>query len=113
MAYLRGKSSVPATGKHAILVDDGIATGLTMRAAIASVRHENPMEIIVAVPICPKKTIDALRQEADHVRVVTLDAPENAFGSVGSYYASFPQVTDEEVIAIMDIAGRDAQTDRH
>ena len=90
---------ISASGKLAIIIDDGIATGLTMRAAIRSLRHELPSEIIVAAPIAPHEVVEYLRGEADDV--VVLDDSEPFLGAIGAYYRSFPQVTDEEVIRIM------------
>lgn len=90
---------IPATGKVAIIVDDGIATGLTMRAAIRSLRRELPSEIIAAAPIAPHDVVEYLRGEADDV--IVLDDSEPFQGAIGAYYRSFPQVTDDEVIHIM------------
>lgn len=94
-----GGARLPATGKIAIIVDDGIATGLTMRAAIRSLRKELPSEVIVAAPIAPHDVVEYLRGEADDV--VVLDDSEPFLGAIGAYYDSFPQVSDEEVIEIM------------
>lgn len=88
-----------ATGMIAIIVDDGIATGLSMRAAIRSLRRELPSEVIVASPVAPREVVEYLRKEADDV--VVLNDNEPFLGAIGAYYAKFPQVTDEEVIHIM------------
>lgn len=88
-----------ATGKIAIIVDDGIATGLTMRAAIRALRHELPSEVIAAAPVAPHEVAEYLRKEADDV--VVLDETEPFRGAIGSYYERFPQVTDEDIIAVM------------
>ncbi len=85
-------------GKRVILVDDGIATGATMRAAIRAVRAEAPAEVIVAVPVAAPDTLDEMRRLAD--RVVCLAAPEG-FTAVGLHYASFPQLEDADVQAIL------------
>ena len=85
-------------GKRVILVDDGIATGATMRAAIGAVRAEAPAEVIVAVPVAAPDTLDEMRRLAD--RVVCLAAPEG-FTAVGLHYASFPQLEDADVQAIL------------
>lgn len=90
---------LPASGKIAIIVDDGIATGLTMRAAIRSLRKELPSEIVVAAPIAPHEVVEYLRGEADDV--VVLDDSEPFLGAIGAYYESFPQVTDEDVVYVM------------
>ncbi|KKW43309.1 MAG: hypothetical protein UY97_C0002G0020 [Parcubacteria group bacterium GW2011_GWB1_57_6] len=97
-----GGARLSATGKLAIIVDDGIATGLTMRAAIRSLRRELPSEVVAAAPIAPREVAEYLRGEADDV--VVLDDTEPFLGAIGAYYKSFPQVTDEEVIRIMKAA---------
>lgn len=83
-------------GKTAILVDDGIATGFTMKAAIASVRTKGVKEIVVAVPVGARDSIDEIKRIAD--TVLCLDAP-SFFGAVGQCYEEFGQTTDEEVIS--------------
>ncbi|MBU6323290.1 phosphoribosyl transferase [Patescibacteria group bacterium] len=94
-----GGARIPATGKIAILVDDGVATGLTMRAAIRALRRELPNEVIVAAPVAPHEVVEYLKAEADDV--VVLDDSEPFLGAVGAYYDSFPQVSDGEVVEIM------------
>lgn len=85
-------------GKRVILVDDGIATGATMRAAIGAVRAEAPAEVIVAVPVAAPDTLEAIGRLAD--RVICLRAPK-PFTAVGLHYASFPQLEDADVQAIL------------
>lgn len=97
--YLDNKKSLSAKGKIAIIVDDGIATGLTMRSSISELRAQNPREIVVAVPVIPKDTFRVLSQEVD--KVIALDVPAHFRGAVGAYYSSFPQIHDEEVVAIL------------
>jgi putative phosphoribosyl transferase len=97
-AYRGERPSLPIEGRRLILVDDGIATGATMRAAIAAVRTQNPGKVIVAVPVASCETIIQLRRQADEV--VCLATPE-PFGAVGIWYASFPQVSDEEVRRVL------------
>ena len=94
--YRRHKHAEPLDGKRVILVDDGAATGTTMRAAIASAKRKGAREIIVALPVAPEEVCAELRAEAD--AVICPWTPE-FFVSVGSYYAHFPQVSDEEVCA--------------
>lgn len=94
-----GGARLSASGKVAIIVDDGIATGLTIRAAIRTLRHELPSEVVVAAPIAPREVVEYLRKEADDV--VVLDDTEPFLGAIGAYYESFPQVTDEEVVRIL------------
>jgi putative phosphoribosyl transferase len=85
-------------GKQAILVDDGLATGATMRAAIASVRSDQPARVIVAIPVAPPDTLHEMSALADEV--VCLLAPA-AFRAVGVYYEGFPQLEDDEVRSIL------------
>ncbi|WP_026280869.1 MULTISPECIES: phosphoribosyltransferase [unclassified Thioalkalivibrio] len=87
------------TGKLAIIVDDGIATGLTMRAAIRDARQRRPRHLVVAIPVAPAETAALLETEADEL--VTLDIPEYFRGSVGAYYEDFEQTSDDEVIALL------------
>lgn len=77
-----------------ILVDDGLATGATMRAAVGAVRAQQPARIVIAVPVAPPDTVAMLRQQADEV--VCLAEPE-PFRAIGQWYADFSQVSDEEV----------------
>jgi len=97
--YLGGKSRINLEGKDVILVDDGIATGLTVKAAIMSLRKENPRRIILAVPVMPADKVSEFQQLVDDL--IVLYAPE-FFNAVGQFYQSFPQATDEEVIEIME-----------
>jgi putative phosphoribosyl transferase len=85
-------------GQVVILVDDGLATGATMRAAIAAVRAENPLRVVVAVPVAPKDSLEQISPLADEL--VCLSAPA-LFIAVGQHYASFPQLDDEDVRAIL------------
>jgi predicted phosphoribosyltransferase len=97
--YLGGKKPIAVAGKLAILVDDGIATGLTMRAAIGEVKRRHPAGVVVAIPVAPKDTAESLGREVD--AVVGLEITNSYLGAVGAYYEQFPQVTDEEVIALL------------
>jgi predicted phosphoribosyltransferase len=97
--YLAGRRPLPAAGKIAIVVDDGIATGLTMRAALQDVRSRQPARLIVAIPVAPKDTAERLAREVDEV--VALDVSEFYLGAVGAYYDDFPQLTDDEVILLL------------
>ncbi len=83
-------------------MDDGIATGLTMEAAIRDVRRQQPGWLVVAVPVAPPDTAERLRAEVDEF--VALHIPEHYLGAVGAYYDHFPQVSDEEVIALLEAA---------
>ena len=82
-----------------IIVDDGLATGLTMQAAIYQIRQRHPREVVVAVPVAAAETVNRLRAEVD--RLVVLYIPSGYFGAVGAFYRRFDQVSDEEVVAVM------------
>lgn len=86
-------------GKTVILVDDGIATGYTIKAAIAAIKEQNPARIVVAVPVAPADVIPELRRIADDV--VVLEVPE-PFWAVGAHYERFDQTSDEEVIELLN-----------
>jgi len=86
-------------GKTVILVDDGIATGATMKVAIRAARAAGAAQVVVAIPVAAPSSVRELEAEAD--QVVCLDTPEY-FYAVGQAYQSFDQVTDEEVISILD-----------
>jgi putative phosphoribosyl transferase len=97
--FMRGRSPVAVKDKIAIIVDDGLATGLTMQAAIHEIRNRGPREVVVAVPVGAAETVDRLRQEVD--RLVVLYVPSGLFGAVGAFYSRFDQVSDEEVVMLM------------
>ncbi|MBI3495457.1 phosphoribosyl transferase [Candidatus Berkelbacteria bacterium] len=97
--YLGGKPHISAKNRRAILVDDGVATGLTMRSAVQSLRNEQPRELIVACPVAPHEVLETLRQEAD--AVIALEDARDYLGAVGAYYDDFPQVADDEVIHLL------------
>jgi predicted phosphoribosyltransferase len=105
LAY-RGERPPPAIAGHCvILVDDGLATGATMRAAVAALRQQQPGRILVAVPVAPPDTVARLRAEADEV--ICLHTPA-AFFAIGPWYREFPQLTDDEVRELLAEAWRDA-----
>ena len=93
-AYRDGRREISPTGKIVILVDDGLATGSTMRAAVAAIRRRSPAQIVVAVPTAARRTCEELQSAAD--RVVCVQTPE-PFYAVGLYYEDFSQTSDEEV----------------
>jgi predicted phosphoribosyltransferase len=99
----RGDRPPPAVqGRTVILIDDGLATGSTMRAAAAALRQMRPNKIIVAVPVAAAETCEALRGEVDEV--VCVDTPE-PFLAVGAWYADFSQTSDDEVRELLEKAG--------
>jgi putative phosphoribosyl transferase len=104
--YLGTRERVDVTGRTAIVVDDGIATGATMRAALQATRMRKPKKLVLAVPVAPTETVAALRWDADDV--ICLEENE-FFGAIGFYYRDFSQVSDEEVIKLL---GESAARDR-
>lgn len=96
--YLPGRAPVSAAGRTAILVDDGIATGASMRAAIAAVRRREPLGVIVAVPVAAAETVAELKPAVD--QIVCLRAPVY-FGAVGAFYDDFRQLSDEDVVGLL------------
>lgn len=101
--YRGERKAVEAGGKTAILIDDGLATGSTMRAAVAALRQEGPSGLVVAVPVAPSNTCQDLASEVDEV--VCLMKP-SFFQSVGQWYEDFFQTTDEQVCALLEEASR-------
>lgn len=101
--YRGVRAPVDLRGRTAILVDDGIATGMTMRAAIADVRAQRPDQVVVAAPVMPPDTFDDMQRLADHV--VALMVPPD-FYAVGQFYSDFTQVTDEEAEACLAAGAR-------
>lgn len=92
---------VPLTGRTALIVDDGIATGSTVRAACHVARAHGAARVVVATPVAPPETVTALRRDADEV--VALTTPER-FGAIGQFYADFTQTTDAEVVRLLELA---------
>ncbi len=101
LAYRRGEPAVNMKNRIVILVDDGIATGSSMRAAIEALRGLGPARIVVAVPVASPHAIRQLAKLADEV--VCLSAPED-FSAVGEWYTDFQSTTDQEVTAALDSA---------
>ena len=97
--YLGKKPKIDVADKIAIIVDDGVATGLSIELAVKEIKHKKPKEIIVAVPVIPKDTAIKLEKEVN--KLIALSFEENYVGAVGAYYEYFPQVTDEEVIKLL------------
>ena len=97
-AYLSDRAALPVEGRAAVLVDDGIATGTTVRAALQALRRRRPARLVLAVPVAPPDVVAALRAEVDDL--VCLSQPP-FFHAVGVHYDDFHQVGDEEVIRIL------------
>ena len=100
LAYRGERPPVDVRGRVVILVDDGIATGSTMRVAIAALRKLGPARVIVATGVAPASTAKMLAAEADEF--IALMTPAD-FRAVGQFYESFPQLTDEDVRALMEL----------
>ncbi|MDA8230249.1 MAG: phosphoribosyltransferase [Magnetospirillum sp.] len=96
--WLGGREPIALAGRTAIVVDDGIATGGTMRAALGAVRKRQPRRLVMAVPVAAADSLESLRSEADEV--VCLAAP-SWFQAVGAFYDEFHQLADEEVADIL------------
>lgn len=99
--YRNGKSALQFFEKTIILVDDGLATGASMRAAITAIRPQKPNQIIVAVPVADQQTYDDFRQMVDQIVCVSIPSP---FYGVGMWYDEFSQTTDEEVKQLLNKA---------
>lgn len=93
--YLGRREPIDVQGRVAIVIDDGIATGATTRAALRATRMRHPKKLVLAVPVAPTDTLAALREEADDVVCVE---DHEFFGAIGFYYVDFRQIADEEVI---------------
>jgi putative phosphoribosyl transferase len=100
-SYRGARPPLELAGRTAIIVDDGLATGSTMRAAVRAVRRMNPRAIVVAVPVAASSTCAELRAEVDDI--ICMRTPE-PFSAVGLWYEDFTQTTDEEVHALLDAA---------
>lgn len=101
--YRAGRAALEIQGRTVILVDDGIATGSTMRAAIQAIRAQNPARLVVAVPTAAGSTAARIRAEVDEL--VCLTTPEPFF-AIGYFYREFPQLTDEDVREVLARADR-------
>lgn len=101
-AYLGDRPRVAVAGRVAIVIDDGIATGATTRAALRATRAREPRALVLAVPVAPTDTLLALRDEVDDLICVE-SYPD--FGAIGFYYRDFRQVSDGEVKQILDRLG--------
>ena len=106
--YLSDRPAAPIAGKIAIVVDDGVATGLTIEAALTQVFQRGPAKLVLAVPVAPRDTAARLSSLVDEL--VVLELPVQFLGAVGAYYSNFDQVTDAEVVALLDALSSRDQT---
>jgi len=97
--YLGNRPHPEVTGQTVIIVDDGIATGATIRVALRAIRMRKPRKLILAVPVAPTQSLDELRTEADEI--VCLEDYDD-FGAIGLYYSDFRQISDAEVIKLLE-----------
>lgn len=105
--YRAGRPAPEVRGRVCILVDDGLATGSTMRAAVAALGRQSPERIVAAVPVAPPDVVREFRQTAA-AEVLCLETPEPFF-AVGAWYADFTQTTDEEIRDLLVRAARESQ----
>jgi putative phosphoribosyl transferase len=98
--YRRGRGPLPIEGRDVLLVDDGLATGVTARAALGQLRAAGPRRLVFAAPVCARDSQAALQDEEDADEVVCLSCPAH-FGAVGLWYADFRQISDEDVLAAL------------
>lgn len=103
--YMGNRPAVPLQGKRIILVDDGIATGFTIKAAIKSIQKAGASELVVAVPVAPDDVIEELLEKVD--RIICLESPY-PFYAVSMFYEDFHQTSDQEVIDLFNEAGVDS-----
>lgn len=98
--YLKNRKKPDLDNKTVILVDDGVATGLTLFSAILELKQAHPKKIVIAVPVVSKSTAVKIQEQVD--ALVALQIEVSFLGSVGSYYKNFPQVEDAEVISLLE-----------
>jgi putative phosphoribosyl transferase len=108
--YRGDRPPVEARGRTVIVVDDGLATGATMSAAVLAIRQQGPARLVVAVPVGAAETCRLLREQADDVVCVTMPTPLRA---VGLWYRDFPQASDEEVHDLLAEARREREATAH
>jgi putative phosphoribosyl transferase len=105
--YRGGRPAQDIRGRTVILADDGIATGTTMKVAIAAIKRQQPSKIVVAIPVAPLSTCEQMEREVDEV--MCLFSPED-FVAIGVWYSDFTQVPDQEVCDLLERADREVHT---
>ncbi len=103
--WVAGRARAPIKDRTVIIVDDGIATGATIRASLHALKRRGPKRTVVATPVAPPEVVRSLEQEADDV--ICLEMPE-AMGAIGFFYLNFSQVSDAEVTSILERASAGA-----
>ena len=97
--WVAGRSRIPVKGKTAIIVDDGIATGATVKGSLHALKRQGPQRTVIATPVASRESVEELRREADDV--ICLEVQEY-MGAIGLFYADFSQVSDAEVSRTLD-----------
>lgn len=105
--FRKGRPALPVTGKTVLLIDDGIATGASISAAIHALREASPHKVVVGAPVAPRSTANRLRREADDF--VCVQTPVDLY-AVGQFYQSFGATSDEEVIDLLNRSSQLPQT---
>jgi putative phosphoribosyl transferase len=100
-AYRGGRPPMDVSGRVAVVVDDGVATGGTAAASLRWARSQGAARVVLAVPVAPREAVRRLSEESDEI--VCLDTPE-PFLAVGQWYLSFPQTSDDQVVSLLDQA---------
>jgi putative phosphoribosyl transferase len=108
--YRDGRPAPDVKGRTTILIDDGLATGSTMRAAVQALRQEGARKIVIAVPVAPPETCEAFRDEVDDIICAVTPEP---FRAVGIWYADFSETTDDEVRELLARAERETNSHAH
>lgn len=98
-AYVGRRPPASIAGRTVIIVDDGIATGNTVRVALRAIRNAGAGRIVLAVPVAPKDVLDGLRREADEIACLATPSP---FLAVGAHYQKFAQLADEDVVSLLE-----------